>query len=372
MNIKSTFIRKRNNNYNVYIEYIDEEGKIRQKSQGKYKNKKDAEKHLIDLKSSINNNKFIISKDITFVDRCSKFVEDNKYSWSVLTTRNRKSLISKHIEKHFDNVLLKDINPTFLQGFINQIYKEHVTGTADVIYSFVRTVLKESYRLKEINENPCDFIKMPNKKYNSTSDVYTREETKELIEKLEGENIQAPIMLMTILGLRYCEACGLRWQDIDFDNNIVNVNQIIVYLGKEGFIFKNPKTEKSKRALHAPDELMKILKKVKIKQGELQLKGLLRNEYDLICLNAELNPWSNTAIRKTFKRFLKKNNMKTVRLHDLRHTNATMMLLSGTNMKIVSERLGHTDIKLSMNRYSHVIKEMDKKASDNLSNILFK
>ena len=68
-NIESTFIRKRGNNYNVYIEYINEEGKRKQKSLAKYNTKKEAEKHLIDLKSSINNNKFIISKDITFIDR---------------------------------------------------------------------------------------------------------------------------------------------------------------------------------------------------------------------------------------------------------------------------------------------------------------
>ncbi|WP_170827928.1 tyrosine-type recombinase/integrase, partial [Romboutsia lituseburensis] len=68
---------------------------------------------------------------------------------------------------------------------------------------------------------------------------------------------------------------------------------------------------------------------------------------------------------------LKANNLKQIRLHDLRHTNATLMLLSGTNMKTVSSRLGHTDIKISMNTYSHVLEEMDKDASNNLSQILF-
>ena len=66
LHIKSTFIRKRGNNYNVYIEYIDKEGKIKQRSEAKYTNKKDAEKHLIEIKNSINNNKFVVSNDITF------------------------------------------------------------------------------------------------------------------------------------------------------------------------------------------------------------------------------------------------------------------------------------------------------------------
>lgn len=67
-----------------------------------------------------------------------------------------------------------------------------------------------------------------------------------------------------------------------------------------------------------------------------------------------------------------KNNLKKIRIHDLRYTSATLLLLGGTNMKVVSERLGHTDIKITMNRYSHVLKEMDKEASDNLSELLFK
>ena len=63
--------------------------------------------------------------------------------------------------------------------------------------------------------------------------------------------------------------------------------------------------------------------------------------------------------------------VKRIRIHDLRHTNATLLLLSGTDMKTVSGRLGHTDIKITMNKYSHVLEEMDRKASENLSNILF-
>ncbi|HBG4019168.1 TPA: tyrosine-type recombinase/integrase [Clostridioides difficile] len=93
---------------------------------------------------------------------------------------------------------------------------------------------------------------------------------------------------------------------------------------------------------------------------------------NLVCLNTNLNPFLPSSLRKTFHNFTKKNNLKKIRIHDLRHTSATLLLLGGTNMKVVSERLGHTDIKITMNRYSHVLKEMDKEASDNLSELLFK
>lgn len=97
-------MRKRGNNYNVIIEYRDENEKIKQKSVAKYTNKKDAEKHLIDLKSSINNNSYIISKDITFVDRYKKYIEDENKHLSPGTLKVRTSFI-KVISSHFLEIL---------------------------------------------------------------------------------------------------------------------------------------------------------------------------------------------------------------------------------------------------------------------------
>lgn len=77
---------------------------------------------------------------------------------------------------------------------------------------------------------------------------------------------------------------------------------------------------------------------------------MLENEHDLVCLNSHLKPWSSANLSRPFKNFLKRNNLKEIRIHDLRHTNATLMLLSETNMKTVSNRLGYSDIKISINK----------------------
>ena len=372
-NIKSVFIRKRNNNYNVYVEYIDEEtGKIKQKSQGKYTNKKDAEKHLVDLKSSIYSSKFIIPKDITLVDRCYKYINDNSQEWSYNTIVTSTSTIVTSIKPFFKDTLLNEVSIYQVQSFVNNLYRNFSATTAKNKYGLLRTILRECYRLKEINENITDFIKIPKKDTTSNSDVYTKEEVKLLIEKLNGESIEIPILLMVLLGLRKAEALGLKWKDVDFENNIININQVLIYKGKEGFSFKEPKSFKSKRSLHAPNELMKKLKNEKLRQNKLKLEGVLENEYDLVCLNSNLTPYIDRVLNVNFSKFVKRNNLRKIRLHDLRHTNATIMLLSGTNMKVVSERLGHSNIEISMNRYSHILEEMDKEASKNLSDLLFK
>ena len=370
--IKSSFIRKRNTNYNVYIEYIDVDGKNKQKSLAKYKTKKEAEKHLIDLKSSINNNRFIISKDITFVDRYKIYHEDPSKNFSPATLPNRMSMIDVNIEPFFGQVKLQDVTPSILQGFINKTYSEYSRNGAKTIVSVVKAVLNEAYRLKEINENPCHFVKTPAsaKEGNACFEVYNKEEVKDIISKLNGTHIEIPILIMLSTGLRIGEVCGLRWQDIDFKNNTISVNQTLIYIGGK-IQFKDPKTKGSIRTISVPTELMDKLKKWKATHNEYRLSSILEYE-DIVCLNKRLGPFVPTILRRAWKNFTEKNNIRYIRIHDLRHTHATLLVLSGTDFKTISDRLGHTDIQITLNRYSHVLKEMDLKASENISNLMFK
>lgn len=369
-NIKSTFIRKRNNNYNVIVEYYDEAGKIKQKSIAKYGLKKKAERHLIELKAEIQNEKYMFSNDITVTDRCYRYINENKRDWSPYTVKNRLSWVKLNVAPFFKDTKMENLTIHQIQRYLNYLYENFTVESAKTRFGFFRSVVKECYRMKEIKENLCDFVKSPKKEASSIADVYTREEILQLFELLEDKHFELPILLIVLLGLRKGETYGLTWDDIDFDNNTVKIEQISIYLDGS-LIFKSPKTTDSKRLLSAPIELMNKLKKEKLKQNELKLQGVLENKYNLVCLNKELKPYKNDDLNRYYRKFCKENNFRQLRIHDLRHTNATLLLLSGTDMKTVSGRLGHTDIKITMNKYSHVLEEMDRKASENLSNILF-
>ena len=369
-NIKSTFIRKRNNNYNVIVEYYDEAGKIKQKSIAKYGLKKKAERHLIELKAEIQNEKYMFSNDITVTDRCYRYINENKRDWSPYTVKNRLSCVTLNVAPFFKDTKMENLTIHQIQRYLNYLYENFTVESAKTRFGFFRSVVKECYRMKEIKENLCDFVKSPKKEASSIADVYTREEILQLFELLEDKHFELPILLIVLLGLRKGETYGLTWDDIDFDNNTVKIEQISIYLDGS-LIFKSPKTTDSKRLLSAPIELMNKLKKEKLKQNELKLQGVLENKYNLVCLNKELKPYKNDDLNRYYRKFCKENNFRQLRIHDLRHTNATLLLLSGTDMKTVSGRLGHTDIKITMNKYSHVLEEMDRKASENLSNILF-
>lgn len=374
-NIKSSFIRKRGNNFNVYIEYINENGDIKQKSLAKYESKKDADKHLIEIKSSINKNKFVVSKNITFIERCIEYINDESKNLSPTTVMTRKSVINTSIKTFFRDTKMKDITPTSLQKFANHLYKNHTKASAKQRLSFAKAVLNEAYRLKEIENNPVRYVKTPSSlvEDKQKSDAYSRGEVKLIIEKLEGSNMEIPILLMLTMGLRAAEVSGLCWEDINFKNKTISINKILVYINGVGLVFKSPKTKGSIRTISAPEELMLKLKRWKIQHNKYKLENLLEDEYeDVVCLNLELRPYLHRTLIRSWYRFLDKNNIRRIRLHDLRHTHATMLVLGGTDFKTISDRLGHADIQITLNRYSHVLEEMDKKASENISDIMFK
>ena len=371
-NIKSSFVRKRGNNYNVYIEYIDEKTiKKKQKSQGSFKKKKDAEKLLIEIKNAINNNSLKAPTSKTFVDRCYDYYNDPVKDFSPTTLKRSNGVIGNYVTKFFRDTLLSDINVYMYQKYINYLYSTNLkVSTIKEILNKTNAVLHECYRLKEIRENIPDFIILPKRTESSSLNIYTVEESKNILWQSEYFPIvEIPLNLFLLAGLRFGEMAGLLWEDIDFEKNTLMIRNNLVYVNGKYYLRKT-KTDGSTRDITVPEHLMHLLKKEKIRQNKLKIQGLINNEHDVVCLNSKYKYWNNTSFTTAYKTFLNKINMRYVKLHSLRHSHATMLIASGTDMKTVSARLGHTDIKITLNIYSHILKEMDNTASNNIEKLL--
>lgn len=369
MDIKSVFIRKRNNNYNVIVEYYNEEYKLKQKSMGRYTNKREAEKHLIKLKNDINNNSFSTPKDITIVDRFKLHIDNNRGEWSPNTTKNYEVCLAKNIEPFFRRTKLQELTPLQLQQYINFLHGKYSYSGMKLRYSFIATVLKECHRLKEIQENPCNFIKLPvNKNKVTTGSSYTKEEVKEILYKVDNE-LELPITMALLTGMRRGEIIGLRWCDVDLLNKTISVNQTAIYVNST-LLYKKPKTQSSIRTIYIQDDLVKLLRNERTRQNRLRLQGVLDNPNELVCINRYNAPWIPQTLAHCYKVFCEANNIRPLRLHDIRHTHSTLLLLAGVDFKTISNRLGHTSVQITIDRYSHVLEEMDKTAVENLSNLL--
>ena len=102
------------------------------------------------------------------------------------------------------------------------------------------------------------------------------------------------------------------------------------------------------------------------------MRSIVRNEYNLLFFDRKGNPIAEDVMSKKFRKFLENNDLPHIRFHDLRHSHVTLLINSKVPIKVISERVGHSNINTTLNVYSHVLKEMDKEASDRISENLFK
>lgn len=372
--IVSIYIRKRRNMYEVTVKYVDEYGKTKEKCYQKFKRKKEAEKYLIEIKSSVNKNKFKLPNDLLFIDRCYKYYKDKEHEYSPKTINNAYSMIRKHVEPFWKNTKLLEVTISMYQDYMNYLGKLQLSdATIKKIYQITNAVLRESYRLQEINTNIPDFVVKPKTTSNKNKnlDIYSLDEIHIILKECKNTKfLEIPLNLFAFAGMRFGEIAGLCWEDVDFENNILNINKNLVFVDKK-FYMRKPKTENGIRSIIVPNAVMELLKAEKLRQSKLILQGIYKkNKYDVVCLNTEFGYLALNNFLQSYKRFLKRYNLRYLRPHKLRHAHATLLLLSGTDMKTVSERLGHSKIEITMDTYSHVLKEMDQKASDNIERLL--
>ena len=107
-------------------------------------------------------------------------------------------------------------------------------------------------------------------------------------------------------------------------------------------------------------------------QLEDKLKGKIKNNLNLLFFDKNENPIAEDVLSKKFSRFLKKHNLKHIRFHDLRHSHVTLLINAKVPIKVISERVGHSNVNTTLNIYSHTLKEMDQEASEKISESIFK
>ena len=137
-------------------------------------------------------------------------------------------------------------------------------------------------------------------------------------------------------------------------------------------VTKLPKSEAGIRDIPISSSLKKLLKKYKVEFLKKKLKYNLGEKEDYVISQNDGKPYKPYSFTKKFRTFLEKNCLRHIRLHDLRHTNASIMLQQGISPKVAQQRLGHSDFSVTMNTYSHIMKTVENEAADKLDEVLFK
>jgi integrase len=178
--------------------------------------------------------------------------------------------------------------------------------------------------------------------------------------------------------MRQGELLGLKWQDINFSKGTLQVRRVLTRIppgasGKREFRESEPKTEKSRRSITIASIALEALRQHRVRQIEIKLRaGPLWEDHDYVfCTLAGTHLRPNHVVDE-FKKLLKKAGLPAIRFHDLRHSAATLLLSLGVHAKVVQEMLGHTQISMTMDIYSHVLPSMQQDAVSRLNELLIK
>jgi integrase len=267
---------------------------------------------------------------------------------------------------------LQKITPYMMQRVINNLNNELAPSTVHIIYSLFSQAFKKALVFKLIKENPIIGISLPKKKKN-TLQVWDDNTIKTFIDKAKelkiGQRYYIGYVMALLTGMRRGEILGLRWEDVDFENGILYIRQILS--SQTTTIKERTKTESGTRSISIPKFLIDLLIEQKEKQKSDRLEwGRDYSNLNLVICTPKGKPICPKNFYRTFKEICKRLDLPIIRIHDLRHSHATMLIAQNVNPKIISERLGHNDIGVTLNIYSHVLPSMQKEVADRIDQIL--
>ena len=264
------------------------------------------------------------------------------------------SLRADHVQKMVNDMLAKGLSPKNIRDTFNNI----------------NAAMKKAVVLRYIPFNPCEGVVLPKlKKYRAK--VYDNQMIHTLLDTASGTDMYLPVLLGVTVGLRRGEMLALRWDDIDFKTNTIKVRSNMVN-GENGIIIKAPKSEAGIRDVKVGDEVMAELKKARLKYMEDALTSPIFQNLNFVIRQEDGSPLHPDSMTRKWSRFLKDNDLPHIRLHDLRHSNATALIQAGVNPRVVQQRLGHSDVNITLNTYTHVLPEMDIDAAEKLDAIMLR
>nr|DAZ33125.1 MAG TPA: Integrase [Caudoviricetes sp.] len=269
------------------------------------------------------------------------------------TTRHHKEMEMRvHIIPELGNIQIKKINQKVIQQFINTKMQTVAPSSIKRFYNIINPSFRWAVEKKLMKYNPAENVTLP-KVTPKEVETFSPDEIKCLIEAARPKWLGDIINLAYRTGMRRGEIYGLKKDDISFDDKFLMVRRTVSALQPGDFLVHHPKTKRSTRRISLDDTSTEILKK---RTENSSSEWVFVNQY-----GNPISPWYNT---KYMHDACVKAGIRPRCFHTLRHTHATVLLAKGVHPKIVQERLGHSNINMTLNIYSHVLPTMQGAAVD--------
>ncbi len=345
---------------------------------------KEIDAFIADFELEARSESAIIRPDkVTFAEFVEKYLEVKKPVLSPNTYVFYERIIRSELIPMFGAMKLREIRTYHVQQFIQYLTNEKkrddgveggiVASTVRRYTTVLRSILTLAYKLEYTDDDVGSSrrIEFP-KEASAEVEVFTIEEVQQIMEALESEplNIRLLVEMAIFTGMRRGEIVGLKWGDIDFQNQKISIKRSI-YKPKDGkALEKEPKSKYSIRTIAIPEQLCKTLLAYRAHQDRhISFLGDAWKNLDYVFTEEDgyvMNPQTPT---KQFDHFLKRHGIRHLKFHGLRHTSATMLLANGCDIKTVSTRLGHADIDTT-NIYVHALESTDRGAAQMFDNLI--
>ncbi|MEQ9247468.1 MAG: site-specific integrase [Nitratireductor sp.] len=352
----------------------DAEGKRRQKWHSIKGTRREAEKRLTDLVKSLHDGDYVEPARMDVAEYLRRWLTD--YAGPNVSPKSLEryvQIVENNLIPAIGHHRLATLKPLHIQSLYS---KALLTGRHDgngglspqTVLHFHRVLhkaLSQAVKWQLLARNPADAVDPP-KPERKTMRALDEEETAALLTLFEDTSLHMPVLLAVTTGLRRGEILALRWEDIDLKTGKITVLRSVEQTGKS-IRFKRPKTERSSRNVALPSFTVEALRQHRIEQATIRLAvGPGYNDNNLVCARetGELIP-PNT-LSTNFASTIRRTGFPHVRFHDLRHTHASQLLKQGVHPKVVSERLGHSNIGITLDTYSHVMPGLQESAMEGL------
>jgi len=357
---------KRGNTYSVIIDQgRDPNGKRKQQWHSGYRTKREAEHACTELLHGLQTGTYVAPSKTTVGEFLLRWLDYQKSLVAPKTFVRYQEVVTKRLIPDLGSVPLSKLKPGHILqargAWTNQRQANGKPLSQQTLLHYHRVLhgaLDRALKWQEISINPAAAVDPPRVQRSQIVPLDV-EQSKALLAVTASDEDYGPVVALALLtGMRLGEVTGLQWQDVDWERNTIAVRRSVQKVKGYGLLVKEPKTRRSARTVTLWDQAMAVLRRQRTRTTTF------------IFSSPEGNPLDQQAVRRHFWKLLQVAGLPHVRFHDLRHTHASLLLAQDVHPKVVSERLGHSNIAITLDTYSHVLPNVQQVAAQKLDSLL--
>ena len=325
-------------------------------------NKKRAEDMLMAARAKFVAGEAAIDRDMPFSSYLVQWMEIARSTLKPNTAAGYAGMIQNPIAPYFQQrgIMLGGLQAVDIQMFYTSQLKRVSANTVIHYHAIIHRALKYAVKTDLIDVNPADKVERP-RKDRFTASFYDGNEVNRLFQAARGTPLELPVMLAAFYGLRRSEVVGRKWDAIDFENKTIAIRHTVTACAEKGRRIEvaadTTKTASSRRTLPLVPAFQTKLAALKEQQEKNRIlcgRSYCTDSLGYVLVDAMGNRLKLSYISTAFPALLKRNGLRPIRFHDLRHSCASLLLKNGVPMKQIQEWLGHSDFSTTANIYAHL------------------